>query len=54
MIPIYLSLLIAIIGAILYFVSANGKVAELGRLSFGVGLLAFLLHLTAGAVILPK
>lgn len=40
---IYLSLLVAIIGAFLYFASQNPKVQEIGRISFGVGLLAFLL-----------
>lgn len=40
---IYLSLLIAIIGALTYALSANAKVAELGRLMFGTGLLAFLI-----------
>ena len=40
---IYLPLLICIIGALMYALSANPKIAELGRLSFWVGLLAFLL-----------
>lgn len=40
---IYLSLLVAVIGALAYGLSSNGKIQELGRISFGVGLLAFLL-----------
>lgn len=41
---IYLSLLIAVIGALVYALSANPKLQELGRISFFAGLLAFLLH----------
>lgn len=40
---IYLSLLIAVIGVLLYALSANPKLQELGRLAFFAGLLAFLL-----------
>ncbi len=40
---IFLSLLIALIGAVVYLVVSNPKAAELGRLSFACGLLAFLL-----------
>lgn len=42
---ITLSLIICIIGAVLYLVreKISGDVGELGRLSFWVGLLAFLL-----------
>jgi len=39
---IYLSLLLAIIGLVLYFISSNPKIQETGRLTFAVGLLAFL------------
>jgi Na+/phosphate symporter len=39
---IYFSLLIAILGAFVYLLSVNPKAAELGRLAFGCGLLAFL------------
>jgi len=42
---IALSLLVAVIGLLVYVLSANPKVAELGRLAFAVGLLAFLLCL---------
>lgn len=41
---IYLSLLVAVIGALAYALATNGKVVELGRISFGVGMLAFLLR----------
>lgn len=40
---IYLSLLICIIGLILYFVATNPKVIDIGRIMFAAGLLAFLL-----------
>ena len=40
---IYLSLLVAIIGAAVYALSTNPKIGELGRMAFGCGLLAFLL-----------
>lgn len=39
---IYLSLLVCLVGALTYGLSANGKLQELGRLSFFAGLLAFL------------
>lgn len=41
---VWLSLLVAIIGCLIYALSANPKVAELGRISFFAGLLAFLLQ----------
>ena len=40
---IFLPLLIAIVGLLMYALSANGKVQEIGRIMFWVGLLAFLL-----------
>lgn len=40
---IYLPLLISIIGVVVYALSANAKVSEIGRLAYGAGLLAFLL-----------
>ena len=46
---IYLSLLVCVIGALVYALSANPKMCELGRLSFWVGLLAFLLRVSAPA-----
>jgi hypothetical protein len=41
---IYLSLLVALIGGIVYLVAGRAQLAELGRLSFFAGLLAFLLE----------
>lgn len=40
---VFLSLLVAVIGALVYALSQNAKVGELGRLAYAVGLLAFLL-----------
>lgn len=40
---ILLSLLVALIGLLLYVLATNVKVVELGRLSFACGLLAFLI-----------
>lgn len=40
---IYVSVLIAIIGALTYALSANPKLVELGRLAFACGMLACLL-----------
>jgi Na+/phosphate symporter len=39
---ILLSLLVAVVGVLMYALAANPKVAELGRIAFGVGLLVFL------------
>ena len=41
---IYLSLLVAILGALTYALSANPKLQELGRLSFLAGMIAFLFN----------
>lgn len=41
---IYLSLIIALIGVLAYALSANGKLQEIGRISYFAGLLAFLLQ----------
>lgn len=43
MIIIYLPLLISIVGLLMYALSANPKVVEIGRIMFWTGLLAFLL-----------
>jgi len=45
---IYLSLLVALIGLLMYALCANPKLQEIGRISFGVGLLAFLLMVASG------
>lgn len=41
---IYLSLLVAVIGVLMYALAANPKLQEIGRLSYACGLLAFLLE----------
>jgi hypothetical protein len=40
---IYLSLLICLVGLIMYALAKDGKVVEIGRIMFAFGLLAFLL-----------
>lgn len=43
---IYLSLLVALIGCLMYALAANPKLQMLGLISYGAGLLAFLLRVT--------
>lgn len=40
----FLSLVVCVVGAVVYLVATNPKYAELGRISFGAGLLTFLLQ----------
>lgn len=40
---IFLSLLVALIGAGVYVMAANAKAQELGRIAYGAGLIAFLI-----------
>jgi hypothetical protein len=40
---VYLSLLVAIIGLLVYVLASNAKAVEAGRLMYFAGLLAFLL-----------
>lgn len=40
---IALSLLIALVGVLMYALSANPKLVEIGRIAFGTGLLAFMI-----------
>lgn len=49
---VYLDVLVAIIGMVVYFAATNPKVQELGRIMFGCGLLAFLIVI-AGFKSLP-
>lgn len=42
-VSIVLSVLVCVIGALVYAFAANPKLAEIGRMSFFAGLLAFLL-----------
>lgn len=41
---IYLSLLVCIVGLLMYALCVNPKLAEIGRLAYACGLLAFLLE----------
>ena len=43
---VYLSLLVALVGVLMYALCANPKLAEIGRLMFACGLLAFLFQVT--------
>lgn len=49
----YISALVALIGVVIYAVSLNAKVAEIGRLMFGSGLLVFLFQLAPRVLHLP-
>lgn len=42
---IYLSLLVALLGLLVYAFAANPKLSEIGRICFFAGLLAFLLKI---------
>ena len=46
---VYLPLLVALIGLLMYAFAANPKLTEIGRLSFFAGLLAFLIKASADA-----
>lgn len=50
---IYLSLLVALIGVLLYVLATRAELKEIGRLSFAVGLLAFLLKAAEPALHIP-
>lgn len=47
---IYLSLLVALLGLLVYILADKPKPVELGRLAFACGLLAFLLKLNENMV----
>lgn len=51
---IYASLLVALIGGVMYLLLDNPKAAEIGRLSFFAGLLAFLIQATPHIVPVVK
>lgn len=42
---IYIPLLVAILGVLMYALATNGKIQEIGRIMFFCGLLTFLLEL---------
>jgi Na+/phosphate symporter len=48
---IYFSLLIALIGVLMYALVVNPKLQEIGRIMFWTGLLSFLLHFAPGPMI---
>jgi Na+/phosphate symporter len=50
---VYLPLLVAIVGVLMYALSTNSKLAEIGKIMFGVGLLAFLLIYPISLNLLP-
>jgi Na+/phosphate symporter len=47
---IYLTLLVSLIGLLMYALASNPKLVEIGRICFGFGLLAFLLRITDSMV----
>jgi Na+/phosphate symporter len=47
---IYLSLLISLVGYLMYALCVNPKLSEIGRMMFWTGLLAFLLRVVAPAI----
>jgi hypothetical protein len=47
---IYASLLVALVGALVYVLAGNAKFSEMGRLAFACGLLAFLVGFSGSAV----
>lgn len=51
---IYIPLLVCIIGALAYAISANGKVQEMGRIAFAFGLLVFLFEIAGRSVTLLR
>jgi hypothetical protein len=51
----YLSLLVALIGLLAYFAAgSNAKLAEIGRVSYAMGLLAFLLEVVRTVGVLAR
>lgn len=51
---IYLSLLVSLVGLVIYGISVNAKAQELGRLMFAIGLLVFLLVFQRAIATLPR
>lgn len=49
-----LSIIVLLIGLVVYAISSNPKAQELGRISFAMGLLAALLQLGGQAISLLK
>lgn len=51
---VLLPLLFALIGLLLYAFASNGKLIEIGRLTFAAGMLAFLLNAHQIVSLLPR
>jgi Na+/phosphate symporter len=51
---IYLSLVVALIGVLMYAFCVNPKLAEIGRISYFAGLLAFLLEIPSHLISVIK
>lgn len=51
---IYFSALVALIGVLMYALCTNGKLAEIGRIMFWTGLLAFLLDGVPHLGVIPR
>ena len=47
---IYLSLLVSLVGVLMYALCVNPKLQEIGRIAFFCGLLAFLLGTASGHI----
>jgi hypothetical protein len=50
---IYFSLLVALVGVLMYALCTNPKLIEIGRIMFWTGLLAFLMGFAGASVSLP-
>ena len=51
---IYFSLLVALIGVLMYALCTNPKLSEIGRIMFAFGLLAFLLGFSGHGISLVR
>lgn len=51
---IFVSLLVALVGVLMYALATNAKLIEIGRMCFWVGLLAFLMRLEPQMLTLLK
>jgi Na+/phosphate symporter len=47
---IYLSLVLSIVGLLVYMLSTHARASEAGRIMFAVGLLAFLLTISGSSI----
>jgi hypothetical protein len=52
-VSIYVCLLVAIVGLLVYGFSTNGKAAEVGRLAYAVGLFVFLFKIVGAVIVSP-